>query len=54
LSEGASDEEAGELIDEIGIARAVELLGEAFARSFPAGDDASPPSAAVVGNGSNS
>jgi hypothetical protein len=54
LAEGASDDEAGELIDEVTINRAVELLGEAFQLSFPPGDDADPPSAAGAGNGSGS
>lgn len=45
---GVSEQEAGEMIDEIGIGRAAELLGEAVKRAFPQEEakGGNPPKAA--------
>ena len=55
LETPATDQEAGVLIDEIGLARAGDLVGEAMQAAFPEADGAkSSPRKAAAGTGSTS
>lgn len=55
LGDKVTDAQAGDLMDELGVTRAGELVAEAMQAAFPAAEgDASDPQAAAAGTGSTS
>lgn len=54
VGSGITDHDAGDMIDEIGVQRAGELVGEAMQAAFPAQEGSGDPRKAAAGTGSTS